>query len=264
MSLLRAPVDGIELEYEVRGTGEPVLLIHGGAVAGTFAPLLDEPALAGYRLIRYHRVGYAGSDRVAGPVTVGRQAAHCLALLRHLDAEPAHVVGNSSGANIALQLALDHPSAVRSLALLEAALLAVPTGPFAGEAMGHFHSGDAAAAVDVWLRGVAGAGYRAVLDRALPGAFEQAVGDADTFFGQELPAVREWAFGPDEAARIAQPALAVLGGRSNEVTPVFGKRHDLLMKWLPDVRPFVLAGATHLMQVQNPAGVAEGLARHMR
>ena len=140
----------------------------------------------------------------------------------------------------------------------------MPTGPFAGEAMGRFHSGDAAAAVDVWLRGVAGAGYRAVLDRALPGAFEQAFGDADTFFGQELPAVREWAFGPDEAARIAQPALAVLGGRSNEVTPVFGKRHDLLMKWLPDVRPFVLAGATHLMQVQNPAGVAEGLARHMR
>jgi pimeloyl-ACP methyl ester carboxylesterase len=263
MTMLRVPVDGISLEYEVRGTGEPVVFIHGGAVAGTFSPMLDEPSVAGYRLIRYHRVGYAGSERVAGPVTVAQQAAHCRALLRHLDAEPAHVVGNSSGANIALQLALDHPSAVRSLALLETALLAVPTGPFAGEAMRHFHAGDAASAVDIWMRGVAGAGYRAVLDRVLPGAFEQAVRDAYTFFGQELPAVREWSFGPDEAARIAQPVLAVLGGRSDEVSPVFGQRHDLLMAWLPNARPFVLAGATHLMQVQDPAGVADGLARHL-
>ena len=43
----RASLDGIELEYEVRGVGEPVVLVHAGVFAGWYKPLLDEPALAG-------------------------------------------------------------------------------------------------------------------------------------------------------------------------------------------------------------------------
>jgi len=262
MTASRAPIDGIELEYEVRGAGDPVLFIHGGLCAHWFKNLLDQPDLSGgHRLIRYHRVGYAGSDRVDGPVSIRRQAAHSRELMRHLDIERAHVVGHSSGADIALQLALDHPELVRSLALLETALLAVPTGPFAGEATHRYQIGDKAAAVDIWLRGVAGRDYRVTLDRVLPGAFDQAVDDADTFFGQELPAVREWSFGPEEAERVEQPVLAVLGARSKHVTSAFDQRHDLLLLWLPDVRPFVLADATHLMHLDNPTGMAERLAR---
>jgi len=257
----RAPINGIELEYETRGSGDPVVLIHGGVFAGWFADLVGEPALAGrYRLIRYHRAGYAGSDRVDGPVSIGDQAAHCRALLDHLGIGRAHVVGHSSGATIALQLALDHPGAVRSLALLETALLAVPSGPFAADAMQRYRAGDRAAAVDTWMRGVAGADYRAAVERVLPGAFDRAVADADTFFGQELPAVREWSFGPPEAARVTQPVLAVLGGRSGEVTPAFQQRHELLLAWLPTVEPFVLPGATHLLHVHNPTGMADALA----
>ena len=37
----RAPIDGIELEYEIRGTGEPVVLIHAGVCADFFRPLID-------------------------------------------------------------------------------------------------------------------------------------------------------------------------------------------------------------------------------
>jgi pimeloyl-ACP methyl ester carboxylesterase len=37
-------------------------------------------------------------------------------------------------------------------------------------------------------------------------------------------------------------------------------RHQLLLDWLPQVEPFVLPGATHLLQIENPAGMAEGLA----
>jgi pimeloyl-ACP methyl ester carboxylesterase len=258
--MLRAPVDDIRLEYEVRGAGDPVVLVHGGVFADWFAGLAEEPALAGHRLIRYHRAGYAGSDRHDGPVSIADQAAHCRALLAHLGIARAHVVGHSSGATIALQLALDHPEAVRSLALLETALLTVPSGPFAGDAMRHHRAGDRAAAVDTWMRGVAGADYRAALDRVLPGAFDRGVADADTFFGQELPAVREWSFGPAEAARVTRPVLAVLGGRSGEVTPAFQQRHELLLEWLPAAEPFVLPGATHLLHVHNPTGMAQALA----
>ena len=66
----RANVNGAELEYEVRGSGEPVVLIHGAILADAFAPIT--PALSGaeetedtrggrYRVIRYHRRGFAGS-----------------------------------------------------------------------------------------------------------------------------------------------------------------------------------------------------------
>jgi pimeloyl-ACP methyl ester carboxylesterase len=200
----RARVDGAGLAYEVRGEGEPVVLIHAGVCADWFRALPDEPALAGHRLVPYHRAGYGESDPLEGPLGIGRQAAQCHGLMRRLGIRRAHVVGHSSSAAIALQLALDHPGAVHSLALLETALLVVPSGPFAGEAVRAYRAGDAATAVDVWLRGVCGPGYRSTLDRALPGAFEQAVSDAGTFFGQELPAIREWPFDAAAAARVTQ------------------------------------------------------------
>jgi pimeloyl-ACP methyl ester carboxylesterase len=108
------------LEYEVHGRGEPVLLIHGSHVADGFLPLAREAALTDrYRLIRYHRRGFAGSDRASAPFGIDGQAGDARALLQELDVGRAHVVGHSYGAVIALQLAVQAPSAVRSLALLE-------------------------------------------------------------------------------------------------------------------------------------------------
>ena len=81
----RARTEGAELEYEVSGTGEPVVFIHGAFIADIFRPLLAEPSLVGrYQLILYHRRGYAGSSHPSEPVSVARQAADCRALLRHL------------------------------------------------------------------------------------------------------------------------------------------------------------------------------------
>ena len=68
----RAKVNGVELEYEVRGAGEPVLLIDM-LIADCFVPLLPEPALAdGYQLIRYHKRGWVGSTHTPPPVSIGR------------------------------------------------------------------------------------------------------------------------------------------------------------------------------------------------
>lgn len=172
----------------------------------------------------------------------------------------ATVERHITNANMSLQLALDAPEVVQTLALLEPALLAVPTGPHGAQEVERYRRGDKADAIDMWMRGVCGPDYRGGPGPAIPGAVDQAVADADTFFAHELPAVREWSFGPDDAARVVTPALAVLGERSREVTPVFDRRHELLLAWLPNVEPFVLPNATHLLQVQNPTDLAEGLA----
>ena len=60
--------------------------------------------------------------------------------------------------------------------------------------------------------------------------------------------------------RVTQPALVVLGARSNEVNTTFAQRNELLLAWLPDAEPFVLPDATHLLQVEQPGAMARGLA----
>lgn len=261
----RAALDGLDLEYEILGAGEPVVLIHPGHFADWFTPLLAEPALTDrYRVLNYHRVGCAGSTRIAGSVSLDQHAAHCHLLMRHLEIERAHVVGHSSSGNVALQLALDAPDAVHSLAIMEPALMAVPSAPtsraFVATAIQRHRAGDASGAIDTFLRGVCGPDYRAVLDRALPGALAQHVADAETFFGQELPALQAWSFTRDDARRITQPTLAVMGAKSAEMDRIWRERQELLLSWLPNVEPFVLPNATHLLQVENPRGMAEGLA----
>ena len=265
----RANLDGIELEYQVRGTGEPVVLVHAGVFPGWYEPLLDEPALTGrYQVLTYHRVGYAGSSRVAGPVSIAQQAAHLGSLMRHLGIRRAHLVGHSSGGNIILQLAMDAPDRVGSLAVLEPALPVTASGSkrmlstraFMAPVIERYRAGDKAGAVDGFMRGVAGPDYRIALDRVLPGAFASAVASADTFFSQELPAVREWTFRREDARRIVQPVLAVIGEKSKKQSPIWNARQEMLLTWLPNAEGFVLPGATHLLYVENPRGMAEALA----
>ncbi len=59
----QASVGGITLEYDVSGSGEPVVLIHGALTADTFRPLQTEPALKQYQIVSYHRRGYGGAVR---------------------------------------------------------------------------------------------------------------------------------------------------------------------------------------------------------
>ena len=173
-------LNGVEMEYEVQGSGEPLVLIHGVILADAFSPLLVEPSIANnYRVISYHRRGYAGSSRANAPFTIGQQAADSRALIRHLGLPRVHVAGHSYGAAIALQWALDAPAEVQSLALLEPPLFdAIPSGPTFWEAVAGirrdmYEHGNKVGTIDAFLTGVVGPDYRQVITRFLPpGALE--------------------------------------------------------------------------------------------
>lgn len=254
----RAAFDGIELEYERRGVGEHVVFVHHGIGADWFNPLFEESALAGrYALVRYHRLGYAGSSRLPAVLTFQDEAIRFRGLMRHLGIERAHLVGHSASGCIALQIAADAADIVHSLAVLEPALMTVPSPPEVANALERYRAGDIRGAVETFLRGTCGIDAGTVVEQRVPGAMEQAIADAHAFFGGELPALRRWSFGPAEASAITQPVLAVLGEHSD---PRFHERQKLLLEWLPEVEPFVLKDAGHLLHLDNAAGLAEELA----
>lgn len=263
-TMQHARVNGIDLEYDVRGQGEPILFI-SPVVADGFLPLLSEPALAdGYQLITYHKRGWAGSTHTPAPVTVEDHAQDAAALLAHLDVGRAHVVGHSSGAAVAVQLALLQPQIVRTLALLELSLLSVPgAAEFlqkAGPAFEAYRAKDHATALRLFMTAVSGLEWNAcrrLLDRRIPDAVTAAIKDAETFFGVELPALGAWTFGAADATRISQPVLSVLG---SETEPLWVEIAGLLRSWLPRVEDCTIEGAGHLLQIQRPQAVAEGLA----
>jgi pimeloyl-ACP methyl ester carboxylesterase len=260
----RARVDGAELEFEVTGAGEPVLLIHGALIAEAYAPLCREPTLGRYRLVRYHRRGYAGSSPVPAQFSIEQQAADCLALLRQLGIERAHVVGHSSGGMMALQVALAYPEIVHSLVLLEPALLDVPSGPVIMEALGPsvqiWQAGKKEEAVNSFLRVAIGQRYRAILDEMIPGGFAQSVADADSFFGVELPSIGEWRMTREDAARISQPVLAVMGAESVKDWTGWPEVQARVQEWIPQSEPFVLEGANHALEEMDPRGIADAMA----
>jgi len=110
--------NGLDIYYIESGTGAPVLWIQGlGAEHTAWSAQLARFSAA-YRCIAPDSRDVGRSARAAAPYTLGDVAADYAALLRGLDAAPAHVVGLSLGGAVAQRLALDYPEVVRSLTLV--------------------------------------------------------------------------------------------------------------------------------------------------
>jgi 3-oxoadipate enol-lactonase len=117
-----ASLNAARLFYEERGSGPPILFIHGtGADSDIWS---GSVALgADYRCIAYDRRGYGRSPLPAGE-SISLEANDAAALLKLLGAVPAMIVGHSLGGVIALDLAVEHPQLVAGLLLVEPPLRA--------------------------------------------------------------------------------------------------------------------------------------------
>jgi pimeloyl-ACP methyl ester carboxylesterase len=247
------------LDYDERGAGEVVCLVHAGVFGAWFAPLFKQPALDGFRVIRPIRPGYGRSPAPSEPASIAAHARRCGALLRGLGVARVHWVGHSSSCCIGLQLALDDPGLVASLILFEPAK---PSGTqreaaastYVGPALAAAATGDVARAFDVFLRGVGGDGYREVLRaRFGDGGLAAAERESAYFFADELPAVGAWTFGPAEASRITAPALLLCGAGSR---PWFPENVAILAELLPDARTETLPELHHLAPLTHPGELA--------
>jgi pimeloyl-ACP methyl ester carboxylesterase len=115
-----AAVNGLELYYEVHGTGQPLVLLHGAYMTidamGEVVPALAETR----QVIAVELQGHGRTADIDRPLTYEQMADDTAALLRHLGIEQADVFGFSMGGGVALQVAVRHPDVVRKLVVASA------------------------------------------------------------------------------------------------------------------------------------------------
>jgi pimeloyl-ACP methyl ester carboxylesterase len=255
--------DNGDIAYSDRGDGEPVFLVHAGVFSDWFLPLSETHSLDAFRVVRVRRAGYGG-PMPSRHLTMADHAHHVGALADRLGLERIHWVGHSSSCQIGLQLALDRPSLVASLILLEPAAVGgfyVPASEelarqFIGPAMAASAAGETETAFDTFMRGVCGDTYRDVLtDRLGSAGLDRAVRESAFFFRDEVPAVLESQFGEAEANRVQQPILVAEGAESARLGPLSQQITALARKLLPHADIASVEGTNHMMPLQDPDAV---------
>ncbi|HEV2675343.1 MAG TPA: alpha/beta fold hydrolase [Aliidongia sp.] len=112
------PVNGLDMYYEITGTGEPLVLLHGGmGSTGTFAALV--PALAAERqVIAFDLQAHGRTADIDRPLRYGLMADDVADALRSLGIARADLLGYSLGGGTALQVAIRRADIVRRLVLV--------------------------------------------------------------------------------------------------------------------------------------------------
>jgi pimeloyl-ACP methyl ester carboxylesterase len=112
-----ASVNGLEIYYEIHGTGEPLVLLHGAYMTidamGEVVPSLAKTR----RVIAVEVQGHGRTADIDRPLSYEQMADDTAALLRHIGIEEADIFGYSMGGGIALQVTIRHPEVVRKLVL---------------------------------------------------------------------------------------------------------------------------------------------------
>lgn len=115
-----APVNGLNLYYEIHGSGEPLILLHGGVTPQqVLGANLTE--LSGSRqVIAVHLQGHGHTRDIDRPLRCETMADDIAALIAHLGLAQADLMGYSLGGGVALQTAIRHPALVRKLVVVSA------------------------------------------------------------------------------------------------------------------------------------------------
>jgi pimeloyl-ACP methyl ester carboxylesterase len=116
-----APVNGLQMYYEIHGSGQPLLLLHGGFLTiELWEPLLTMLA-EGRQVIAVELQAHGRTADIDRPLRYEQLADDAAALLQQIAIDQTDVFGYSLGGGVALQLAIRHPQLVRTLVAASAA-----------------------------------------------------------------------------------------------------------------------------------------------
>ena len=259
-------VNGVRLYYELTGDGPPLVLVHGSWGDGAGWDLVAPTLAQQFRVLIYDRRGHSRSERPPTQGSADEDVDDLAALIEHLGLAPAHVVGSSSGAALALRLAARRPELVRSVAGHEPPLYAPfvddpDDGALMREALTRF-----AAVVACLEAGEAEGGTRLFAETYShgPGGWDQIpperqrimIGNAPTWI-DEMRDPGAWTADLSALAAIPCPILLTYGDRSLPfLAPVVAK----LAAVLQGIQTQVITGAGHVPAATHPREYADAIA----
>lgn len=281
-------VNGDSLEYAERGSGEPLVFVHGSASDYRTWQLQQDTFAAHFRTIAYSRRYHWPNRPVPDGVDYSMlQHVEDLEKVVHsLDAGPAHLVGHSYGALLCLLLVLREPHLARSLVLAEPPaitlfvssnprplelLTVLVTRPRTAAAIIRFGAAGAAPAQRAFRRGEMESGLRifgeAVFGR---GGYDRLREGRKAQVRDNLSNVKAELLGsgfapldPKQVRAIKTPVLLMTGERS---VSLFHHLIDRLQELLPHAKRIEIEGASHMMHEDNASAynraVGSFLAEH--
>ncbi|MQY14921.1 Proline iminopeptidase [Streptomyces sp. RB5] len=271
MPTFTAP-DGTELTYHVRGTGEPLICVPGGAMRAS-AYLGDLGGLTASRRLVLLDLRGTGDSAVPDDKSTyrcDRQVPDLEALRVHLGLERVDLLAHSAGTNLALLYALRHPRRVRRMVFLTPVLRALGLGPAADRwrALARQRTGEPwypaahAALEEIGRGGDTGELWDAVEPffygrwdaaarrHAAAGPGQTNDEAAEIYYGPgafDVPALRA------QAARLTAPVLILAGAYDTNPTPATAREAAGL---LPGARLAVRPGTVHYPWVDDGPAVA--------
>jgi pimeloyl-ACP methyl ester carboxylesterase len=227
-----ASVNGLNMYYEIHGTGSPLVLLHGGLTTietsfGTVLPTLSKSR----QVIAVEQQAHGRTTDIDRPLSFEQMADDTAALLEQLKIEKADVFGYSDGGNVALGIAIRRPELIRKLVVAGTNYNNDGLYPEILEFFKHVNLDDLGELKDF---------YASVAPRPedWPVLVKKVMDMALTFPG--------WR--PEDLQAINSPTLVMIGD-ADIVRP----EHAVEMfRLLPRARLAVLPGTDHFLRLQNP------------
>jgi pimeloyl-ACP methyl ester carboxylesterase len=230
-----APVNGLQLYYEVHGSGRPLVLLHGGlmTIDLNFGPML-KPLAASRQVIAVESQGHGHTADTGRPMTIEALAADVVALLDHLGIAQADLFGFSLGGLVACAIALGAPARVGKLILASADVHRPPgreSPPLGQDRL------PTPADFQAW---------RDAYDAVAPDPAH-----FDEFAAKNSAMVHQFAGWTGELRSLRAPALLIFGDRDFTPLPDVIEMFELL----PNAQLAVLPGTTHVGVTRRPGEV---------
>jgi 3-oxoadipate enol-lactonase len=246
-----AQVNGTRLYYDVAGSGDPIVLIHGFTLDRRMWDEQFDTFAKRYRVIRYDARGFGRSAPITEPFS---SSDDLRALLTHLGVKQAHVIGLSMGGRYAIDFALKYPQMVKSLVPADPGLGGHPIPGVAKElepAIAAGKTGNVAEAKRIWLA-------HSMFDPAreqpkVAAQLKQIVDDYSGWHFVQGIGAREQPVQPPAVQRLAEikvPTLVVVGARD---LPDLHTIADRIAKDVAGARKVVIPKAGHMANMEAPA-----------
>lgn len=259
-----AHLNGVDLAYELHGAGaEPIILIHGAWFdRNNWDPVAPEFSRS-FRVLTYDRRGHGQSGAVAGQGSAAEDAADASALLARLGLAPAHVVGQSTGAIVALHLAIEHPEVVRSVSVHEPPLLGLLAGDPTFATVLAEETARRNAVMAVLEKGDRESGARLFVETQMagPGGWDRLprpiretfIANADNYL-DEMRNRADGTIDLDALGRFRRPALLSYGAASK---PMMSRVIEILGGAMPTSKTHLYPEAGHNAHLTHPVEFAK-------